>query len=721
MSIQDKVSELDAYIKEYLWLLAEGLDEARSNNEDLLTALRKSIGCGFAFWLQRDLLKNKFTFAECSTDMDGIELEGAEFPVGPNDVRSLSKLLNDDLIGTGQLSFLGSDFACPMVYYALIIDEKVLALVGVMDFENDQREWTQEEKEAVMKVGKIIRLCFEYDYLRDVNKQQMKKLDAQVQTEQNQRKKLEEALNQAETANKAKQRFLSNMSHDIRTPMNAIIGFATLANTHIQEYERVRDYLNKIVASSKHLLSLFNDVLDITSIEEGRAQLDELPHSLPEMVRDVTKMVRGLVEAKQIKFDFETVDVVHERIYCDKMRFNQIMLNLISNSIKYVQQNGTIAVIITEKEVSERGFVTFEFVVKDDGEGLSPEFIEHIFEPFEREKRSVKDVMQGTGLGMAITKNLIDMMGGSISVQSEMGVGTEVTVNLAFKIQSEHYVNGTAGVVPEIEGKRIMVINSSSDTCSSMVTMLENFGASAEWTMSASEAILRAKMACQKDEGYQVFFIDWHMPDMSGVEIVRQLKQIVSDDVPMILVVDGDYQDIESDAKEVGVFGFLTKPIFASDVQGLLKDAMQNDGVDVTVQSVVQENEFIGRRILLAEDNKMNQEIAITILEDAGFFVDLAENGEVAVDKVINHSTGHYDLVLMDIKMPIMDGYEATRRIRALPDDGKKHIPGIAMTADAFSENVAECRAAGMNGHIAKPVDMKLVLKEIRRIREAEK
>ena len=706
MSIQDKVSELDAYIKEYLWLLAEGLDEARSNNEDLLTALRKSIGCGFAFWLQRDLLKNKFTFAECSTDMDGIELEGAEFPVGPNDVRSLSKLLNDDLIGTGQLSFLGSDFACPMVYYALIIDEKVLALVGVMDFENDQREWTQEEKEAVMKVGKIIRLCFEYDYLRDVNKQQMKKLDAQVQTEQNQRKKLEEALNQAETANKAKQRFLSNMSHDIRTPMNAIIGFATLANTHIQEYERVRDYLNKIVASSKHLLSLFNDVLDITSIEEGRAQLDELPHSLPEMVRDVTKMVRGLVEAKQIKFDFETVDVVHERIYCDKMRFNQIMLNLISNSIKYVQQNGTIAVIITEKEVSERGFVTFEFVVKDDGEGLSPEFIEHIFEPFEREKRSVKDVMQGTGLGMAITKNLIDMMGGSISVQSEMGVGTEVTVNLAFKIQSEHYVNGTAGVVPEIEGKRIMVINSSSDTCSSMVTMLENFGASAEWTMSASEAILRAKMACQKDEGYQVFFIDWHMPDMSGVEIVRQLKQIVSDDVPMILVVDGDYQDIESDAKEVGVFGFLTKPIFASDVQGLLKDAMQNDGVDVTVQSVVQENEFIGRRILLAEDNKMNQEIAITILEDAGFFVDLAENGEVAVDKVINHSTGHYDLVLMDIKMPIMDGYEATRRIRALPDDGKKNIPVIAMTADAFSGDRQLAFQCGMNEHITKPVDV---------------
>lgn len=706
MSIQEKMAKLDAYIKDYLCRMSGNREEAGLLNGDFLTVLRDSVDCGFAFWLQRDISTGNFSFAEYSSAMEGLELAGIEFPISREDAAALVKHLGQEEVVTDQLSFLGEDFASPMAYYGVIVDDKLTSLVGVCDFDKDQREWSADEKKAVAGAGRALGLYAEYKYLHDVKVIQVEKLDAQVKNEKEQRNKLEKALSQAENANKAKQKFLSNMSHDIRTPMNAIIGFATLANTHIQEHDRVRDYLNKITASSKHLLSLFNDVLDMTSIEEGRAHLDEKPHSLPDIIRDVRKMVCGIIEAKQIKFTMETVDVIHEHIFCDGLRFNQVMLNLISNSIKYITNDGVITVIITEKGVDERGYVTFEFKVTDNGVGMSPSFVEHIFEPFEREKSSAKHVVQGSGLGMAITKNIVDMMGGTISISSQQGVGTEITVTLDFKLQSEHYGPETSDAMLELEGKRVLVVNSSSETCSGLVSILDGFGASSEWTMSANEALLRAKMACQKNEGYSAFYIDWHMPDMNGVEIVRQLHKLVSEDVPMILVVDDDYKDVEDDAQEAGVAGFLTKPIFASDVRALIKSTMSSSASGDEAHSIVQEDEFVGRRILLAEDNKMNQEIAVTILEDAGFFVDLAEDGEVAVDKVINHSEGHYDLILMDIKMPVMDGYEATRRIRAMTDPGKRDIPIIAMTADAFFEDRQLALQCGMNEHITKPVDI---------------
>lgn len=706
MSIQEKLTELDSCIKEYLWQLSEDRAGARTHNGELLAALREHVGCSFAFVLQKDRLGDFFSFSDYSSAMDELELDGVEFPLRFNDTEKLSKNLAKGSVGTEKLSFLGEDFANPQAYYGIEIDGEIWALVGVMDFDSQERQWSDHDKEAVSRVGKALTLCIEYAYLHDTMRHQSNRAEQQISTEQEQRRLLEEALVRAENANKAKQKFLVGMSHDIRTPMNAIVGFAALANTHIQEHERVRHYLGKITASSKHLLSLFNDVLDITSIEEGRAQLDELPNSLSAVVHDIRKMVSGLVDSKQVILAMEVVDVVHERIFCDRMRVNQVLLNLISNAIKYTGAGGRVSVTIKEKPGKQNGYASYEFTIKDSGVGMSADLVEHIFDPFEWEKTTARSLLQGTGLGMAITKNIVDMMQGDIVVNSKEGEGTEIVVTVELKLQSDYYVDDVLGVMPELNEKRILVVNSSPETCSNINAILNRFGALPERTLSASEAILLSKKAISEDAGYDAYFIDWHMPDMNGLEVVRQLRQFVTEAVPVIITVDGDYSDIESSSDDLGVLGFLSKPLFGSDIKEMVRGLMTGEAVGLATPAIVREDHFIGRRILLAEDNKMNQEIAVTILEDAGFFVDLAENGEVAVDKVINHPEGHYDLVLMDIKMPIMDGYEATRRIRSLPDKGKKNIPIVAMTADAFFEDRQQALQCGMNEHITKPVDV---------------
>ena len=397
----------------------------------------------------------------------------------------------------------------------------------------------------------------------------------------------------------------------------------------------------------------------------------------------------------------ETAGVVHERIFCDRLRFNQVLLNLISNAVKYTNQGGDVTVTISEVPSIKEGHVSIDFEIRDNGIGMSPEFVDHIFEPFERENNAASNVVQGTGLGMAITKNIIDLMGGDIVINSTQGEGTQVLLHLDMKLQSDVYVDGEVEQLPEVVGKKALIIVDSDDTCNSLMGILEKLGSKTEFTLSADKALVLAEQ-----EKYDAYFISWRIDDkVGGLEVVKKLRQLVGNDVPMFLLTDGMYSGVEEAAYSSGVSAFIEKPLFLSDVKKIIKSAMNIHDTETEERSIAQE-EFMGRRILLAEDNKMNQEIAITILEEAGFFVDLAENGEMAVTKVTNHPPKHYDIILMDIQMPIMDGYEATRQIRAMEEEGKKDVPIIAMTADAFFEDRQAALACGMNEHLAKPVDV---------------
>lgn len=676
MGVAERVSALDTCLKEYLWRFTEGKDNAESHNRELLKALRESMDCGLAFVMTRNSAGDSISVAEVSFEAGDDKLSGAKFEVDSQEAQNLIQVLDENSIGTEGLSFLGENFNNSVLYYAVVVMDELWGLVGVMDIHNSNRIWSDEDKNSLSKVGKIFALQIENVHLKD-------------------------ALLRTENANKAKQQFLSDMSHDIRTPMNAIIGFATLAGSHLQEFERVQAYLDKITASSKHLLSLFNDVLDITRIEDGRVHLEELPQSLGDMMHDIKNIMQDQAAAKEINFLMETAGVVHERIFCDRLRFNQVLLNLISNAVKYTNQGGDVTVTISEVPSSKEGHVSIDFEIRDNGIGMSPEFVDHIFEPFERENNAASNVVQGTGLGMAITKNIIDLMGGDIVINSTQGEGTQVLLHLDMKLQSDVYVDGEVEQLPEVVGKKALIIVDSDDTCNSLMGILEKLGAKTECTLSVDKALDLAEQ-----EKYDAYFISWRIDDkIGGLEVVKKLRQMVGNDVPMFLLTDGMYSGVEEAAYSSGVSAFIEKPLFLSDVKKIIKSAMNIHDTETEERSIAQE-EFMGRRILLAEDNKMNQEIAITILEEAGFFVDLAENGEMAVTKVTNHPPRHYDIILMDIQMPIMDGYEATRQIRAMEEEGKKDVPIIAMTADAFFEDRQAALACGMNEHLAKPVDL---------------
>ena len=676
MGVAERVSALDTCLKEYLWRFTEGKDNAESHNRELLKALRESMDCGLAFVMTRNSAGDSISVAEVSFEAGDDKLSGAKFEVDSQEAQNLIQVLDENSIGTEGLSFLGENFNNSVLYYAVVVMDELWGLVGVMDIHNSNRIWSDEDKNSLSKVGKIFALQIENVHLKD-------------------------ALLRTENANKAKQQFLSDMSHDIRTPMNAIIGFATLAGSHLQELERVQAYLDKITASSKHLLSLFNDVLDITRIEDGRVHLEELPQSLGDMMHDIKNIIQDQAAAKEINFLMETAGVVHERIFCDRLRFNQVLLNLISNAVKYTNQGGDVTVTISEVPSIKEGHVSIDFEIRDNGIGMSPEFVDHIFEPFERENNAASNVVQGTGLGMAITKNIIDLMGGDIVINSTQGEGTQVLLHLDMKLQSDVYVDGEVEQLPEVVGKKALIIVDSDDTCNSLMGILEKLGSKTEFTLSADKALVLAEQ-----EKYDAYFISWRIDDkVGGLEVVKKLRQLVGNDVPMFLLTDGMYSGVEEAAYSSGVSAFIEKPLFLSDVKKIIKSAMNIHDTETEERSIAQE-EFMGRRILLAEDNKMNQEIAITILEEAGFFVDLAENGEMAVTKVTNHPPKHYDIILMDIQMPIMDGYEATRQIRAMEEEGKKDVPIIAMTADAFFEDRQAALACGMNEHLAKPVDV---------------
>ena len=525
--------------------------------------------------------------------------------------------------------------------------------------------------------------------------------------------KLQVAVEKAESANRAKSTFLSNMSHDIRTPMNAIIGFTTLALSNIDDTDRVKDYLGKTLASSNHLLSLINDVLDMSRIESGKIHLEEVEVNLSDVLHDLKTIVSGQIFAKQLELYMDVMDVTDEDVYCDKTRLNQILLNLLSNAIKFTPAGGTVSVRVRQLAGKVRGCGQYEFRIKDNGIGMSQEFAQKIFEPFERERTSTVSGIQGTGLGMAITKNIVDMMGGTIEVQTAQGKGTEFTVCVPMRAQTEQR---PVEKITELEGLKALVVDDDFNTCDSVTKMLVKVGMRAEWTLSGKEAVLRARQSIEMSDVYHAYIIDWRLPDMNGIEVTRQIRSL-HDDTPIIILTAYDWSDIEVEAKAAGVTAFCAKPMFMSDLRETLMSALGQKPADAVQRLLPEKNaDFKGKHILLVEDNELNREIAQEILREYGFLVDSAENGAVAVEKVSTAAPGSYDLVLMDVQMPIMDGYTATRKIRALDDPARAKLPILAMTANAFDEDRRNALESGMNGFLSKPIVIDDLVQELRKI-----
>ena len=511
---------------------------------------------------------------------------------------------------------------------------------------------------------------------------------------------LSEAVAAAEAASRAKSTFLSNMSHDIRTPMNAIIGFTTLAVSNIDNQERVKDYLTKTLSSSRHLLALINDILDMSRIESGKLQLEETEVNLPEMLHDIKTIVSGQIHAKQLELYMDALDVTDEDVYCDRTRMGQILLNLLSNAIKFTPAGGTVSVRVRQFAGTVRDCAQYEFRVRDNGIGMSPEFAQKIFEPFERERTSTVSRIQGTGLGMAITRNIVEMMGGTIKVQTEKNRGTEFIICLPLRVQT-----GTRREekIAELAGLKALVVDDDFNTCDSVAKLLTRVGMRAEWTLSGREAVLRARQSIELGDPCRAYIIDWRLPDMNGIEVTRQIRSL-NDDTPIIILTAYDWSDIEAEAKAAGVTAFCSKPMFLSDLRDTLLTAIGHTQTEVQDILPGKNADFRGRHILLVEDNELNREIAVAILHEYGFLVETAENGAVAVEKIRTSDPGRYDLVLMDVQMPVMDGCTATQRIRALKDPARAAVPIVAMTANVFEEERKRAFDCGMNGFLSKPI-----------------
>ena len=538
--------------------------------------------------------------------------------------------------------------------------------------------------------------------VEQLRKEQEREYHARLE-EQN--RKLEIALQHEGAANRAKREFLFNMSHDIRTPMNAIIGFTSLAATHIDNKEQVLDYLKKISTSSQHLLSLINDVLDMSRIESGKVKIEEKAVHLPDLVHDVRSIIQPNISAKRLSLFIDTMDVENEDIITDPLRLNQILLNILSNAIKFTPTGGMISIRIAEKNGAPTGRACYEFRIKDNGIGMSEEFQKHIFEEFTREENSTVSGIQGTGLGMSITKNIVDLMGGTIAIESEPGKGSEFIVNLCFALSGQKV---EPRQLPQLEGLRALVADDDTDTCLSVSTMLSKIGMRPEWTISGREAVIRTRYAMEQGDEFSVYIIDWLIPDMNGIEIVRQIRKVIGKSCPIIILTAYDWADIEDEARAAGVTAFCEKPLFLSELRRVLAEPFRAEAASSAPPTAA---DLKGKKLLLVEDNELNREIALEILKEAGFVVDIAEDGAVAVQKIKQAAPGQYDLILMDIQMPNLDGYEATRQIRALPDAEKANIPIFAMTANAFEEDRQNALAAGMNGHIAKPLDVPHLLR----------
>ena len=526
---------------------------------------------------------------------------------------------------------------------------------------------------------------------------------------------LREALTSAQSANAAKSRFLFSMSHDIRTPMNAIIGMTTIAGMHLDDPLKIKDCLGKISASSRHLLGLINDVLDMSKIESGKIALNDEEFVLPELVRDLVAIILPQANAKKLQFDVSVGSMEHERVIGDTLRISQAILNVVGNALKFTEPGGSVKLDICELPPQYHGYGMYQFVVSDTGVGIPEDFLDKIFDPFERVRTCTISKVEGTGLGMAITKNIVDMVNGRIAVASERGKGTTFTLTFPLKLQEDEAEAFDCSALRDL---RALVVDDDRDVCENTARMLEDIGMRGEWVLTGAEAVEKAASAHRANRDYHSVIVDWKMPGMDGLETARRIRGIVGDEVPIIILTAYDWTEIEEEAKEAGVDAFLPKPLFRSHLCHALRDTvLGGQGAQEAAPDENAETVF-DARVLLVEDNDINMEIAGTFIQQYGCAIEQAWDGEEAVRMIKGMPKGYYKLVFMDIQMPIMDGLEATRRIRSLAHDDAERIPIIAMSADAFEDDVEKSLEAGMNAHISKPVDIPALFTTLRQIKD---
>lgn len=565
---------------------------------------------------------------------------------------------------------------------------------------NGNDSWFQLNGECIGCVNGESIYIFVYIDITDITEQRelQKKLEEQSQL-------LKDALDFAEKANQAKSDFLARMSHDIRTPMNAIVGMTAIAGAHVDDHERVHDCLKKITSASNLLLSLINEILDMSKIESGRLKLSEDEFNIGELLQDLIVMMQSEIKNKQHKLDIHVSGLHHENVVGDIQRIKQVLMNIISNAIKYTPDNGQILISIEEKAPHD-GIANYEFVFEDNGRGMKPDFLDKIFQPFERADDHGISSIQGTGLGMAISHSIIRMMGGDIQVESEYGKGTRFTIHMPLKYHEKAFDEKIER--PELS---VLVVDDDKTACLSTCNCLSEIGLKSDWVCSGSEAVAATRKRHKEKEDYFAVIMDLKMPGMSGIETTRQIRSAVGPDVPIIILSAYDIDEYEADARKAGANGFVAKPLFKSKLLQILRRFLEKGEVrQVTEPVKFSEADHSGKHLLLVEDNDLNREIAEEIIGSTGVLVETAVNGQDAVDKVMQSAEGYYQMILMDIQMPVMDGYEATRQIRQLPRTDVVNIPIIAMTANAFSEDVANALNAGMNHHLAKPIDIKALM-----------
>ena len=610
----------------------------------------------------------------------------------PTDPESSAKLFDRITSSTGSVPMLNSHGQeCILAFTPLSATAgwTLLGFVPAKDLHVDAENWLLV---GVVSAGLLVLFLLDLHYMLHLNK------------------RFQAAAREAESASKAKSDFLSTMSHDIRTPMNAIVGLTTIAEKNLGDVESTRESLRKIRLASNHLLTLINDILDISKVESGKLKLSPMTFSIVETVENLVNISQPMIKEKNIDFSFHINQIEKEYLYTDQLRLNQIYINILSNAIKYTEPGGRVTVDMREEKSTIPGCIRLSYIVADTGIGMSPEFMATMYQPFSRQIDSRVNSVQGTGLGLAITKQMVDLLGGTIDCQSEQGKGTIFTVILDIPVADRQRDDMMLDPID------VLIVDDDEILLQTAADTLESLGASVEKAQSGLEAIGMVEHRHLSGRDYGVVIVDWKMSGTDGIETIRRIRTEVDENIPILLISAYDWSDIEDQAKAAGANGFVSKPLFRSTLYDKINELTGKESVSQEPEDNY--SDLQGLHILVAEDNEINWEIISAMLSMFGITTERAENGRVCVDKMRTAAEGSYALIFMDIQMPEMNGLDATRAIRKLEDPWAASIPIVAMTADAFSENITECLDAGMNGHIAKPVDIKLVIKEIRRIKE---
>ncbi|MCI8483356.1 MAG: response regulator [Lachnospiraceae bacterium] len=602
--------------------------------------------------------------------------------------------------------------------YMWAVNDGSIYLIGYVPIEAIQQEGSAVNQNIFIVVSVMLvafLICCALYFLTE--KQQKKIRREQEQEREIHNRQLAEALQAAQVASKSKTMFLSNMSHDIRTPMNAILGFTTLLAKDVDHPEKVREYTKKIAASGKHLLSLINDVLDVSKIESGKVVLTMAEFTLNNMVSSVDAIIRPAAKAKNQQFEVTVTGVKNECLVGDETRMNQILINLLSNAVKYTQEGGKIWFRIIGMEQRSSQYEHIRIEVEDNGYGMTPEYLETIFDAFTRAENSTTNKVQGTGLGMAITKNIVELMGGTIQVVSEVEKGTLFTVELELRIPEEKV---DEQFWKKYEISRILVVDDEEDICKNVQILMDDTGVVVDASLSGEEGISLVEQACEERNPYHVILLDWKMPKMDGIETAKRIRSIVSEHIPILFLTAYDWEDLKEEAVQAGIDGFLAKPFFVS----ALKEKILEVHAELDDEKIIENSgnsSLEGYHFLVAEDNEINAEILAQLLELEGASCEIAEDGQATLEQFKNAAPGKFDAILMDVQMPNMNGYETTKAIRALNRQDAEIVPIIAMTANAFAEDVRDALDAGMNAHIAKPVDMDLLKKTVSQYIERNK